>query len=49
MPRATGNGQNLIERLHDVIPLEIMATDEEVTATGTTHQLGMVDTTLLDI
>src|SRR5688500_9121525 len=47
--RATGNRQNLTQSLHDFISLETIATDEEGTARGTTHQLGMVDTTLLDI
>ncbi len=49
VPRATGNGQDLIESLDDFIPLEVIATDEEVAARGTTYQLGMVDATLLDI
>jgi hypothetical protein len=47
--RATGNGENLIQGLHEFIPLEVIATDQKVTAGGTTEQLGMVDDTLIGI
>ena len=49
VPRAAGNGQHLIESLHEFIPLEVIAADQKVTARGTTEQLGMVDETLLGI
>ncbi len=46
---ATGDGDHVIQGLHDLIPFEIVTTHEKVATGGTTEQLGMVDATLLDI